>query len=145
VAETCRRLNKKEKLKFALKTVYFSVYEVHINATGCLNIIQTSIRPGKLSERISKFQLKRVYELRQYNMNRIRMLKSNKSKETRETAMVTHPKQIRRDNLNIVRREASIHFRNRTKDYLNGKINELEQKKENTRDLYRSINEFVNG
>jgi predicted metal-binding protein len=38
-AETCRRLNKKEKLKVALTTVYFSVYEVYINATGCLNII----------------------------------------------------------------------------------------------------------
>jgi hypothetical protein len=34
-----RGLNKKEKLKVALKAVYFSVYEVYINATGCLNII----------------------------------------------------------------------------------------------------------
>jgi hypothetical protein len=29
-AETCRRTNKKEKLKVALKTVYFSVYEINI-------------------------------------------------------------------------------------------------------------------
>jgi hypothetical protein len=27
-AETCRRLNKKEKLKVALKTLHFSVYEI---------------------------------------------------------------------------------------------------------------------
>jgi hypothetical protein len=31
--------NKKEKLKVALKTVYFSVYEVYIKVTGSLNII----------------------------------------------------------------------------------------------------------
>jgi hypothetical protein len=48
------------------------------------------------------------------------------------------------DNLNNVRREASRHFRNKKKEYLKAKINELEtnNKNKNIRDLYRRINDF---
>jgi hypothetical protein len=51
------------------------------------------------------------------------------------------------DNLNNVRRETSRHFRNKTREYLKGKINELEMnsKNKNFRDLYRGINEFKKG
>jgi hypothetical protein len=55
--------------------------------------------------------------------------------------------EINRDNLNNVRREISRHFRNKKREYLNGKINELEtySKNKNIRDLYRGINEFKSG
>ena len=47
-------------------------------------------------------------------------------------------------NLNNVRCEASRHFRNKTKEYLKAKIDELEtnNKIKNIRDLYRGINDF---
>jgi hypothetical protein len=46
-----------------------------------------------------------------------------------------------------VRRETSGHFRNKKREYLKGKINELatNSKNKNIRDLYRGINEFKRG
>jgi hypothetical protein len=54
------------------------------------------------------------------------------------------PSEINGDNLNNVRPEASRHFRNRKKEYLEDKINELamNSKNKNIRDLYRGINGF---
>jgi hypothetical protein len=51
---------------------------------------------------------------------------------------------VNEDNLNDVRREASRHFRNKKREYLKDKINELESsnKNKNMRDLYRGINKF---
>jgi hypothetical protein len=44
----------------------------------------------------------------------------------------------------MLRREASRHFRNRKREYLKGKINELatNSKNKNIRDLYGGINEI---
>jgi hypothetical protein len=58
-----------------------------------------------------------------------------------------NPSEINGDNLNNVRREASRHFRNKKREYLKDKINELasNSKKNNIRDLYRGINEFKRG
>jgi hypothetical protein len=52
------------------------------------------------------------------------------------------PSGINRDNLRIVRSEASRYFRNKKKEYLKGKINELamNSKNKNIRDLYRRTN-----
>jgi hypothetical protein len=57
------------------------------------------------------------------------------------------PSEANEDNLSDVRREASKHFRNKKREYLKDKINELESncKNKNTRDLYRGINEFKKG
>jgi hypothetical protein len=51
------------------------------------------------------------------------------------------------DNLSDVRREGSRHFRNKRREYLKDKINELElnSKNKNIRDLYMGINEFKKG
>jgi hypothetical protein len=51
------------------------------------------------------------------------------------------------DNLRIVRHEASRYFRNKKKEYLKDKINELatSSKNKNIGDLYRVINEFNRG
>jgi hypothetical protein len=48
------------------------------------------------------------------------------------------PSEINGDNLKNVRRETSRHFRNKKREYLKGKINELEtnSKNNNIRDLY---------
>jgi CRISPR/Cas system CSM-associated protein Csm5 (group 7 of RAMP superfamily) len=61
------------------------------------------------------------------------MLKIIRSKETSE---------INEDNLNTVRREASRHFRNKKRQYMKDKINELamNSNNKNIRDLYRGIN-----
>jgi hypothetical protein len=51
------------------------------------------------------------------------------------------------DNVNLVKRENSKHFRNKKKEYLNAKFDELEtnSKIRNIRDFYRDINEFKKG
>jgi hypothetical protein len=48
------------------------------------------------------------------------------------------------DNLNNVRHEASRQFRNKNKEFLKDKMNELAMNSENKniRDLYKGINEF---
>jgi hypothetical protein len=54
---------------------------------------------------------------------------------------------VNEDNLRNVRREASRRFRNKKREYLKDKINELESnsKNKNIRDLYRGITEFKKG
>jgi chemotaxis methyl-accepting protein methylase len=49
--------------------------------------------------------------------------------------------------VNNVRRETSRYFRNKKREYLKEKINELasNSKIKNIRDLYRGINEFKTG
>jgi hypothetical protein len=58
-----------------------------------------------------------------------------------------NPSQINGDNLQNLRRETSRTFKNKKKEYLKGKINELEtnNKNKHIRDLYRDINEFKKG
>jgi hypothetical protein len=52
--------------------------------------------------------------------------------------------EINGDNLNNARREASRYFKNKKKQYVRDKVNELAEnnKKTNIRDLYRRISEF---
>jgi hypothetical protein len=58
-----------------------------------------------------------------------------------------NPNESNRDNLQNVRCETSRIFRNKKREYLKGKCNELEDnnKNKNIRDLYRGINEFKKG
>jgi hypothetical protein len=58
--------------------------------------------------------------------------------------MVANPNQTKRDNLQNIKYETSRKFRNKEREHLKGKINELEanNKNKNIRDLYRGINEF---
>jgi hypothetical protein len=57
------------------------------------------------------------------------------------------PSEANEGNLSDIRQEASRHFRNKRREYLKDKINELESnsKNKNIRDLYRGINEFKKG
>jgi chemotaxis methyl-accepting protein methylase len=57
------------------------------------------------------------------------------------------PSEINGDNLRIVRRGAGRYFRNKKREYLKDKINELatNSNNKNIRDLYRGINEFKRG
>jgi len=54
------------------------------------------------------------------------------------------PSQSKVDNLNNTSREVSKHFRNKKKEYLRAKIEELETKSkvQNIRDLYRGITDL---
>jgi hypothetical protein len=58
-----------------------------------------------------------------------------------------NPSQINVNNLQILRRETSRTFRNKKREYLKGKIKELEtnNKNKNIRDLCRDMNEFKKG
>jgi len=60
---------------------------------------------------------------------------------------VEDPCQSNVDNLNSVRREVSRHFRDKKKEYLRAKIEELEDnsKIHDIRDLYRVMIEFKKG
>jgi hypothetical protein len=57
------------------------------------------------------------------------------------------PSKINGDNLNNIRRGASRQFRNKKREYLKDKIDELAKnsKNKNIRDLYRVINDFKRG
>jgi hypothetical protein len=57
------------------------------------------------------------------------------------------PKQRNGDNLNNIRCEAGRHFKNKKKEYVKAKINDLEtnSKNKNIRDLYRGNNVFKRG
>jgi hypothetical protein len=54
---------------------------------------------------------------------------------------------VNEDNWSNVRREASGKFRNKEREYLEDKINELESnsKNKNIRNMFTSITEFKNG
>jgi hypothetical protein len=58
-----------------------------------------------------------------------------------------NPSQINGDNLRHLRRETSRTFRKKKREYVKGKINELQtnSKKKHIRDLYRGINEVEKG
>jgi hypothetical protein len=58
-----------------------------------------------------------------------------------------YPSQINGDNLQNLRCETGRTLRNKKREYLKGKINELEtnNKNKNIRDLYRGINELKKG
>ena len=60
---------------------------------------------------------------------------------------IQDPSQSNVDNLNKVRREVSRHFRNKKKEYLRAKIEELEtsNKIQYIRDLYKGISHFKKG
>jgi len=60
---------------------------------------------------------------------------------------VHQPNQSNVDNLNNVRCEDSSHLRNKKKEYLKAKIEELETNStiKNIRDLYRGITDFKKG
>jgi hypothetical protein len=57
------------------------------------------------------------------------------------------PSETNEDNLNDIRQEATRHVRNRKREYLKDKINELESnsKNKNIGDLIRGINKFNKG
>jgi chemotaxis methyl-accepting protein methylase len=75
------------------------------------------------------------------------MFKTIRSEKTVQIPVVTGSKPYKWGNLNSIRHEGSRHFRNKKREYLKDKINELaaRSKNKNIRDLYRGINEFKKG
>jgi hypothetical protein len=73
------------------------------------------------------------------------MFKIIRSKEISQILQwLQDPSKINGDNLDNVRHEGSRHFRNKKREYMNDKINEIamNSKNKNIRALYRGINEF---
>jgi hypothetical protein len=73
-------------------------------------------------------------------MVRWRMLKIIRPKQTSQSAVVTGSKWNKWDNLNNIRRKTSRHFKNKNREYLKDKIDELatNSKNKNIRDCYNS-------
>jgi hypothetical protein len=76
-----------------------------------------------------------------FNKRRSKLL--DKRKEAK-LQWLQDPSERRGDSLNNIRRKTSRHFRNKKREYLKHKINELRtnSKNKNIRDLYRGINKF---
>ena len=55
------------------------------------------------------------------------------------------PTQLNRDNYDNERRETGHTLRNKKRDYLKGKLSEIETKNKNIRDLYKGIKYFKKG
>jgi hypothetical protein len=70
--------------------------------------------------------------------------KSLDQRKQSELQWLQDPSEINGDNLKNVRRETGRHFRNKKREYLKGKINELatNSKNKNIRDKYRGIRAF---
>jgi hypothetical protein len=82
-----------------------------------------------------------IFDLMAYYANDFTWLNQTKHAKMQ---WIQDPNQGTVDNLNNVTREPSKHFRNKKKEYLKAKINELEtnSKDNNIRDLYSGINDF---
>jgi hypothetical protein len=79
-----------------------------------------------------------------FHMERFKLLDQRKQAKLQ---LLQNPSEINGDNLNIVGHEASRYFRNKKRECLKDKINELatRSKNKNIRDLHRGINEFKRG
>jgi hypothetical protein len=75
------------------------------------------------------------------------VLKINRPTEAAKLHWLQNPTQINGDNPKNLRREISITFRNKKREYLKGKINDFQinNKNKNIRDFYRGINELRKG
>jgi hypothetical protein len=75
------------------------------------------------------------------------VLKINRKQKQAKLQWLQNPSQINGDNKQNLRYETGRTFRNKKREYMTGKINELETNNENKnmRDLYRGINEFKKG
>ena len=75
------------------------------------------------------------------------MFRFFRSKKQAKMQWIRNSSQSNADNLNNVRRDANIHFRNKKNEYLKAKIEVLEtnRKIKNIRDLYRGMNHFKKG
>jgi hypothetical protein len=73
--------------------------------------------------------------------------KSVDRKKQAKLQWLQDPNEANEDNLSDVNLEASRHFRNKKREYLKDKINELELNSRNKKitDIYRDINEFKKG
>jgi hypothetical protein len=67
-----------------------------------------------------------------------RILRTVRSRETSQIAVVTGSEPKKNDSLSNVRREATRHFRNKKREYLKVKINELAMRSKN-----KNIREYV--
>ncbi|PNF22344.1 hypothetical protein B7P43_G18298 [Cryptotermes secundus] len=71
----------------------------------------------------------------------------NQTPSTSKLQLLQDPSELNGDNLNNIRRETSRQFRNKKREYLKDKIDELavNSKNKNIRDLYRGISDFNRG
>jgi hypothetical protein len=112
--------------------------------------VGTSTGHGTILERTSKLQPKRVHVIvNQSIVNRglMRNVQNWLIDANRLMQWLQDPSELNEDNPSDVRREDSRHCRNKKREYLKGKINELgsNSKNKNIRDLYRGTGEFKKG
>jgi hypothetical protein len=92
--------------------------------------------------KISAIESRRYFQLKKHNIwfdkGCLKLLHQRKKAKLQ---WLQYPSEVNGDNLNNVRREASRHFKNKEREYMKDKINELatNSKNKNNRDLYRRI------
>jgi hypothetical protein len=110
-------------------------------------IMGTLTGHGTLLQRIYKCLLKSVSAIVKHIIINHGLMRIVQNWLIEGTTVVADPSVMNEDNLSNIRWEASRHFRNKERQYLKDKINELEtnSKNKNIRDLYTGINEFKKG
>jgi hypothetical protein len=109
--------------------------------------IGTSTGHWTMLERRSKFWPKGVWVIVNQSIVNCGLVRNVQMVDRRKQAKLQwlqDPNEVNEDYLSDVRRQAIGHFRNKKREYLKDKINELESdsKNKNIGDLYRGINEF---
>jgi hypothetical protein len=93
---------------------------------------------------VSKRAARKV-DTERFNVKKLECSKLFDRRKQAKLQKLQDPSEVNEDNLIDVRREASRHFRNKKREYLRERINELQANSENIRELYRGINEFKKG
>jgi hypothetical protein len=105
--------------------------------------VEVSNRFAALEDMDTGVEINSAWERIRENIN----ISAKESLGYYELQWLQDPSEVNVANLNNVRLEASRRFRNKKRDYLEDKINELatNSKNKNIRDLYKGINEFKRG
>jgi hypothetical protein len=84
-------------------------------------IMRTSIGHGTILDKTSKFRPKRVSVSVNHSFEEC--LKLGDRRQQHKLQWLQDTSEVNEDNFNNVRREASIHFRNKEREYLKDRIN----------------------
>jgi hypothetical protein len=105
--------------------------------------VEVSYRFAALEDLDTEVEINSAWETIRENIK----ISAKEQRKQAKLQCLQDPSEINGDNLNNVRLEASRHFKNKKREYLKDKINELatNSKNKNIRDLDRGIIEFKRG
>jgi hypothetical protein len=141
--KTLKEVEGKEQFRFEVSSRFAALKDLNteVEINSAWEIIIENIKIS-VKERLGYYQLKK-YKPR-FDEGCSKLLDQGKQGKLQ---WLWDPSEVNGHNLNNISCEASRHFRNKKREYLKDKINELatDSKNKNIRDLYRGINEFKRG